>query len=333
MRQLLLQTAMAVVDTPPVSGTIRRLAARDKGRSDQLAVLTYHRVAEPDDQLYPGLISATPTDLARQAAWLAKHYRVLSLAEVAARREGGDALPQRSVLLTFDDAYGDFGTYAWPILKAHGLPAALYVPTAYVDDPGRAFWWDRLHRAITKAPAEVIPSAVGELDLRTTESRSATARRVRGAIKDLPHDAAMARIDAVVDALDGDSGDGGVLSWEALQGLVDDGVEIGVHTRTHPLLDRLPVERLDEEIGGARDDLERRLGRPVVSIAYPNGNHSPAVLAAVAAAGLRLGFTTHRGTNDLRRPDWLAMRRINVGRATSPSLLAAQLHRWFRFWP
>jgi peptidoglycan/xylan/chitin deacetylase (PgdA/CDA1 family) len=90
---------------------------------------------------------------------------------------------------------------------------------------------------------------------------------------------------------------------------------------------------LDGEIAGAREDLERELGMSVRTIAYPNGNHAPAVLDAVADAGLRLGFTTHRGTNDLREPGWLTLRRINVGRSTSPAILAAQLHRWFRFWP
>jgi peptidoglycan/xylan/chitin deacetylase (PgdA/CDA1 family) len=333
VRQLARRAAVAVVDAPPVSGTIRRVAARDRGRADQLAVLTYHRVAEPDDTLYPGLISATPSDFARQVAWLDRHYQVVSMAQVLARRDGGDALPPRSVLLTFDDGYTDFGTNAWPVLKQHVMPATLFVPTAYPGDPARSFWWDRLHRAIVHAPSEVVVTPAGELDLRTPEERGRVSRGLRNAMKDLPHDEAMARVDALVEALGGDSVGGCVLSWDALRTLAGDGLSIGVHTRTHPLLDRLPLERLDGEIAGARDDLERELGTPVTTIAYPNGNNGPVVLDAVSAAGLRLGFTTQRGTNDLREPRWLTLRRINVGRSTSPAILAAQLHRWSRFWP
>jgi peptidoglycan/xylan/chitin deacetylase (PgdA/CDA1 family) len=333
VRQLARRAAVAVVDAPPVSGTIRRVAARDRGQADQLAVLTYHRVAEPDDTLYPGLISATPSDFAKQVAWLARHYRVVSMADVVARRDGGDALPPRSVLLTFDDGYADFGSNAWPVLKAHAMPATLFVPTAYPGDPTRSFWWDRLHRALVQAPSEVVATPAGELDLRTPEDRARAARGLRNAMKHLPHDEAMARVDALVDALGGDTAAGCVLSWDALRTLGGDGLSIGVHTRTHPLLDRIPIERLDGEIAGARDDVERELGRPVTTIAYPNGNHAAAVLDAVAGAGLRLGFTTHRGTNDLREPGWLTLRRINVGRSTSPAILAAQLHRWFRLWP
>ena len=102
----------------------------------------------------------------------------------------------------------------------------------------------------------------------------------------------------------------------------------------NPLQDlyRRWVERLDDEIDGARADLERELGRVEAAIAYPNGNHSPAVLAAVERAGLRLGFTTRRGTNDLARPDWLTLRRINVGSGITRSLLRAQLHGWLDRW-
>jgi hypothetical protein len=197
----------------------------------------------------------------------------------------------------------------------------------------RAFWWDRLHRAVMRAPAELVDTPAGELDLRTAEDRSAAIRRLRVALKELPHDEAMERVDGVVEALGGDADGGSVLSWDALRALVADGLTVGVHTRTHPLLDRLPTDRLEAEIAGAREDLEHELGTPVTTIAYPNGNHSAAVLAAVADAGIGLGFTTRRGTNDLRHPSWLTLRRINVGRSTSASLLAAQLHRWFRFWP
>jgi peptidoglycan/xylan/chitin deacetylase (PgdA/CDA1 family) len=331
--QLARRAAVAVADAPLVRETLQRVAARDPGRPDQLAVLTYHRVAEPDDGLYPGLISATPREFGEQMAWLAGRYRVITLAQLLERRDDGDPLPARSVLITFDDAYADFAAHAWPVLQRLGLPATLFVPTAYVDDPRRAFWWDRIHRVLSTAPAAITATPLVELDLRSPASRSRSARRLREALKALPHDAAMAGVDDVVDALGGDAASGCVLSWTDLQGLVAQGLEVGVHTRTHPLLDQLSPDRLDDEIAGARDDIERHLGRSATTIAYPNGNHSPAVVEAASRAGMRLGFTTRRGTNDLRDPDWLTLRRINVGRSTSRALLAAQLHRWFRLWP
>jgi hypothetical protein len=92
------------------------------------------------------------------------------------------------VLLTFDDAYRDFAEHAWPVLRSHGLPAVLFVPTAFPGDPERSFWWDRLYRAFACARREeALPSAAGVLPLRTPAERARSFRRVRDRVKALPH--------------------------------------------------------------------------------------------------------------------------------------------------
>jgi peptidoglycan/xylan/chitin deacetylase (PgdA/CDA1 family) len=321
---------------PPVSAVVASLARRDRGRPDRLAVLTYHRVGTAEDGGYPGIVSATTATFAEQMAWLAEDYHPISLAELLARRDGGPALPKRAVLVTFDDAYRCFASEAWPILRAQGVPAALFVPTAYPGNADRDFWWDRLYRAVHAAPAvageAVRTTPLGPVDTRSPDAHRRSFAGLRDAVKALPHDEAMAAVLATVEQLGGVSPRPSVLDWPTLRSLQAEGVAMGVHSRTHPLLDRLPVERLDDEIDGARQDLERELGRVEPAIAYPNGNHSPAVLAAVERAGLRLGFTTQRGTEDLTRPAWLTIRRINVGSGASRAILQAQLQGWFDRW-
>jgi peptidoglycan/xylan/chitin deacetylase (PgdA/CDA1 family) len=322
---------------PPVPAAVASLARRDRGRRDHLAVLTYHRVGTADDDGYPGIVSASSAAFAEQVAWLAADYHPISLADVLARRDGGPALPRRAVLLTFDDAYRCFASDAWPVLRARGVPAALFVPTAYPGVADRDFWWDRLYRAVLATPGTgtagaPITTSLGPVDTRSRDARRRSFAGLRDAVKALPHDEAMAAVQATVERLGGVPARPLVLDWPTLRTLQAEGVAMGVHTRTHPLLDRLPAARLDDEIDGARQDLERELGRVEPAIAYPNGNHSPAVLASVERAGLRLGFTTERGTNDLARPAWLTIRRINVGGGASRAILQAQLQGWFDRW-
>ncbi len=67
-----------------------------------------------------------------------------------------------------------------------------------------------------------------------------------------------------------------LLSWEQVKTLAAAGVEIGTHTRTHADLRRLSAAQTEDEIVTSRLDIENRLGKPVVSFAYPFGNVSPA---------------------------------------------------------
>src|SRR6267142_6771368 len=144
-----------------------------------LRILAYHRVAELRDT--PAVdsrsISATPEGFARQMEHLARFYRVVSMPEVLEAVEKGRPSPKRAMLITFDDAYADFAEVAWPILKQFRLPATMFVPTAYPDQPERAFWSDRLYQAFaatSRIPINVSP--LGHLLLLPPEQKRRSLR-------------------------------------------------------------------------------------------------------------------------------------------------------------
>jgi glycosyltransferase involved in cell wall biosynthesis/peptidoglycan/xylan/chitin deacetylase (PgdA/CDA1 family) len=290
------------------------------GAAPRLLVLTYHRIAERA-AAPPGL--ATPrAAFERQMRWLAGTGRAVSLADVLAAKRGARSLRDDAVLVTFDDAYRDFAQVAWPLLRRLGVPVTLFVPTAYPGDPGRSFWWDALFAAVHQGEGAVRVEG-RELPLDSARARRSAYRRLRDEILDLPHDQAMARAEEVAAALGAPRSDAGVLSWADLRRLAAEGVTLAPHTRTHPRLDRLPRERLADEIGGAVEDLVRETGGAAPALAYPAGGVSPATVRAAADAGIELGFTTSRGVNRPEDADWLALARINVGGRTSPAVLRA----------
>jgi peptidoglycan/xylan/chitin deacetylase (PgdA/CDA1 family) len=81
------------------------------------------------------------------------------------------------------------------------------------------------------------------------------------------------------------------LSWEHLEEMSLNHVEIGCHTRTHPILSKIPVASLKMEILDAKLEIEKRLGIPVTSFCYPNsriGDINDHVVQAVRTAGFKV---------------------------------------------
>jgi peptidoglycan/xylan/chitin deacetylase (PgdA/CDA1 family) len=123
-----------------LAGSSAPMPASTAATTSRLSILMYHRVATgvpPERRRY----AVDPAQLDEQLAYLREaEFTSVSVEEwrdaVHARRP----LPGRRVLITFDDAYEDFGTSAWPLLARYGFSAMLFVVTGSV---GRRNSWDR----------------------------------------------------------------------------------------------------------------------------------------------------------------------------------------------
>ncbi len=302
-------------------------ALERRRRAPELAVLMYHRIADPRTlaAMAPELASATPAGFAEQIAYLAARRPLVSLDDLLAARRGERPLPPRAVMVTFDDAYRDFADQAWPILRAQGVPVALFVATGYPDRPGRVYWWDRLDAALASADAGEVACAAGVLALRTAENRRRARRAITEWVWEAPHDEAMAELERVFAQLHAPVIDSGVLGWDDLRRLQAEGVAMGAHSRTHPILNRLPLERACEEALGSVADLRRELGPVPAVLAYPGGGQAAQLVEALRAAGLEAAFTTEHRVNDPASLDWLRIARLNVGPRTNRGVLGVQL--------
>ena len=106
----------------------------------KVLVLNYHMVN-------PMVISLAidPTDFEWQMKYLVDHgYHTISTDELYDFMEGKGALPDRPVLITFDDGYVDNYTNAYPILKKYNLKATIFIVTGFVSSRKGYLTWDQL---------------------------------------------------------------------------------------------------------------------------------------------------------------------------------------------
>jgi hypothetical protein len=116
-----------------------------------VVILLYHRV-EPAFDLE---INVRPDVFAAQMEVLEEEARVVTLAE-ALRLVNRPKLPRHDpVVVSFDDGTRDFVDVALPVLEQHGIPAVLYLATAFVEQQrpfplgGRPLSWSALRDALT----------------------------------------------------------------------------------------------------------------------------------------------------------------------------------------
>ncbi len=304
----------------PIGGAVRRavlagLASASRGCSgdvlwgrDRLTALVYHRIgdpAEPGMEFDPAVFSATPEMFDRQMRWVSANFNVIGIPDLLAHMDGGPRLPERPLLITFDDGYRDNHELAFPVLRGLNLPAVIFLATGAIGTD-RVMWWDELRFLLlrTERTGADLP-LVGPRSLHGAPSRTSARMELLAALKAVTDDervAAMANLREVLGVGAPRPQTPLFMDWDAVAELVANRVECQPHTVDHPILIRVDGDRARREISESAAEIARRTGRPSVAFAYPNGDWSTDVMRAVGEAGMRLAFTMRLGP--VRARDW-----------------------------
>ncbi len=266
-------------------------------RPDATVALCYHRVGRPAHD--PFGIAVTPEHFAEHVEVLARH-RPLALSALAAEIAAGTLAPG-GVAVTFDDGYHDNLMAAKPVLERAGVPATVFVTTGLTGTRGR-FWWEELDDLVLTGarpgPAVTLNAGDGARTFRFDgpAGPGGGGLEIWAWLRERP----TAEIDPVLAELRAWRGRTGpleagedlrVMSPSELISLRAGGlIDIGAHTRTHPVLAAQPLGVQRAEIEGSRADLEGWLGEPVRGFAYPFGKRGPEYSRATAALVREAGF-------------------------------------------
>jgi peptidoglycan/xylan/chitin deacetylase (PgdA/CDA1 family) len=279
-------------------------------------ILTYHRFSGGEED---GKTSAR--QFAEQLEYLAAHYQVAPLARMVELMNRQEPLPPGLAAITIDDGYDDAYHIAYPLLRRHGFPASLFVVTEFTD--GRCWIWTDKARYLTREAASQWLTAKIDgselwLELKDDASRRDASERINSILKRLPDEMKEEAIERLAKALEVElpnrpPEEFRPVTWEQARELDANGVEIGSHTMTHPILTNISDERLRRELHGSKLRLEEALGRRVDQFCYPNGDNDERVQCEVARAGYRVAVTCVGGLNK-RGDDPLTLRRIHTER-------------------
>jgi peptidoglycan/xylan/chitin deacetylase (PgdA/CDA1 family) len=171
-----------------------RLISGSAWRRHRLLILCYHGVSKYDEHEWGGLYTS-PETLRRRMEFVARaRCNVLPLSEALQRLQSG-TLPDRPVVITFDDGFHDFSSVAFPILESFGFPVTLYLTTYYVEfnrpvfDPMCSYllWKGRYKQRLEWTgvfPAPFALDDAGRQRATATIKQFAVSRKLSGQEKD-----------------------------------------------------------------------------------------------------------------------------------------------------
>ena len=304
-------------------------------------ILLYHRVVELESD--PQWLCVTPQHFNEQLEVIRKGYHPMRLEHLmTALREG--SIPERAVVITFDDGYADNLYGAKPWLEYWDIPATVYVTSGAIGSR-REFWWDELERVFLQPgslPGELSLS-ISERSYRWTLNGDAhyTEERFRQyspwnvqaehdpsarhhlyrslcqLLRSLPNGARQEALEKIREWAGSQPMSRSThrpLSPDEVVQLAQGGlIDVGAHTVTHARLAALPLAAQREEIQGSKAHLEDIVGYPIYRFAYPYGTRSDYTRKTVALVR-EAGFTqacsnfpgkVRRGNDSFQLPRFL----------------------------
>jgi peptidoglycan/xylan/chitin deacetylase (PgdA/CDA1 family) len=280
----------------------RLLQAAGRLRGPSAAILMYHSVMEDpgSQEAYLGEIIHSQKVFRQQIELLARRFRPTSLDQVERFINGKAEIPDRAVVVTFDDGYTDNYEIAAPVLNELGVPATFYATVECVDR--RMLPWPaRLRFCFRKTKQKRWTDSSGKVwPLSNQPERESAFLRSCDECCQLTGAVQEKYVASVANELDNqvpvDSG-ALMMNYDQMRALVRQGHIVGSHTLTHPNMAYVNSDVARHEMIESKRRLEQELGNPVLHFAYPCPALSPHWTEGTVATSREIGYATAVTTN------------------------------------
>ena len=266
-------------------------------------ILMYHRVLDsPPGGFHDPALYVSAKTFEMHLCEVARVFEIVPL-ERLIRPDGHETARKPLCAVTFDDAWNDTYQVAFPILRKHGVPASVFVPTGLIGE-GSSFWFEDLTDLANKAVENGIVSIfvqyfhglIGDWSPETLSSESLSVLISR--LKELP-------AETLPDLVSSAYGELGLalktrshtIGWEDMREMSNHGISFGPHGSNHLILTTLTGASKRQEIFNSLAIMsDRRIGlHPVFS--FPNGNWDAESIRYLMEAGYSAAVTTRPGFN------------------------------------
>ena len=302
-------------------------------------IVMYHYVRPLASSRYPEIKGLTLDEFRVQLDFLLSQYHPVTVDELLAALNEKRGLPDRALMLTFDDGFIDHYIHVFPILDAKGVQGVFFPPTKAIEDKA-ALDVHKIHHILSRVQnhetlVKEIFQTLDELrqvfHLESNETyfqKLAVANRfdpkeiifVKRLLQvELPLEARRQVVQKLFERyLDVDEkvfASELYMTCDQLETMVRHGHVIGGHGYEHVWLNALEPADLEREIGKTGDFLAR-IGMDAKKknrvFSYPYGGHSDLVIQKLKDAGYQAAFGTRFAPARVERDNAFDLERLDT---------------------
>ena len=305
--------------------------------SHDLTVVTYHYVRDIKASRYPGIKGREIKDFIKQIAFLKAEFNIICMERVLEYYSSKRSLPEKALLLTFDDGYSEHFSNVFPILKGFGVQGSFFVPAKTIQER-KVLDVNKIHYVLASCSQpglivndikESVLDAKAEFDLMpfkhylekySQENRFDTGEVIfikRMLQHALPEELRSRIVEKLFTKFVGTSEE--ALSSELymhdyqLREMAAGGMHIGCHGYDHYWWDKLSPDALDREIDLSLDFLSSlNIDLNAWTACYPYGSCNDQVIKVLTSKGCRLALTTVVAPADLVSDHRLRVPRLDT---------------------
>lgn len=100
----------------------------------KVTIIMYHYVREIEQSRYPNIKGLEIKQFKEQIVYLNKHYIFITMEQLIDSIYNNSLLPDKAVLLTFDDAYIDHFTQVFPVLLENNIQGSFFPPAKAIKE-------------------------------------------------------------------------------------------------------------------------------------------------------------------------------------------------------
>lgn len=278
------------------------------------SVFMFHRVLPKGADCYEPEMLTSKEALADFLDWLNENYRVVALDLLVSLR-GKSIDPKKPICaITFDDGWQDNFTHAFPLLRARGFPATIFLPVRFIGT-NRRFWQERLWFCLQEmnrahSIKELLEQSIRRFPWFVPDPEIADSY---GSLKSFLMTRSSEEAEEFVEELASTIGlhsnpDRAFLNWEELRVMQESGISYGSHTLDHVLLTNATPRTMNREICQSREELAERLRADISGFSYPWGTSNAVARLQVENSGYAFAVTNKGGLVSPNSNPWLIPR-------------------------